>query len=374
MHLAFQQILLVALFLQGYTATSVYTSLPLLEAHRQHGFWKLRSSMRSFKCTCVCKFTQENTYMKHQQSCAEGKKWLLSALSKAKDLLGSTKQAWPDANGGRQDACVCMESSSMQLHHLQLLSLPSDHTNEAPSAQSSNVYLALSAGYPTLEVLYAGSSLQGNMPISTSTPNLSAVPAEIDNNSSLAQCRARRVDVQMPLRYQQYEDVLPQPPPSISSQAAPLQEFILPLNPTNMPTTTCTPLQSTPFHTARNVFVLVCQFFSMSHLMIWKRLQHFKISVLSLLLLYQIWVTLLSLTTHFTHTLTNRLLNTDIGTGTARCKSRTWASKIARYCWMSRLWSWWYSAHTLGQNKLAVRCECWWWGGRQMGGWGCRLA
>ncbi|KAG2072207.1 hypothetical protein BDR04DRAFT_1127720 [Suillus decipiens] len=183
-------------------------------------------------------FTQENAYTKHQRSCAKGKKQLFSALSKAKDLLGSAKRARLDANGGRQDAHVSMESSSMQLHHPQLLSLPSDHANKALSEQSSNVY---SAEYPTLEV-----------------PS----PAEVDDDSSLAQCRTQHVDVQMPLHYQQCEDILPQPPPSIPSQVAPLREFNLPSNPSNMPTMTYMLLQSTPFHMARNVFGLIHQFFS----------------------------------------------------------------------------------------------------------------
>ncbi|KIK33405.1 hypothetical protein CY34DRAFT_99660 [Suillus luteus UH-Slu-Lm8-n1] len=96
-------------------------------------------SARSFKCTCTRKFTQENAYTKHQRSCVKGKKRLFSALSKAKELLGSAKWA-------RLDARVSMESSSMQLHCPQPLSLPSDHANEALSAESSNIDPALSAG------------------------------------------------------------------------------------------------------------------------------------------------------------------------------------------------------------------------------------
>ncbi|KAG2747868.1 hypothetical protein P692DRAFT_20735936, partial [Suillus brevipes Sb2] len=46
------------------------------------------SSRTPFRCTCMCEFTQENAYTKHQHSCMKGKKCLFSALSKAKVLLG----------------------------------------------------------------------------------------------------------------------------------------------------------------------------------------------------------------------------------------------------------------------------------------------
>ncbi|KAG2029658.1 hypothetical protein BDR03DRAFT_936805 [Suillus americanus] len=93
--------------------------------------------------------------------------------------------------------------------------------------------------------------------MSTSTLNIGAAPAETDDDSSLAQRRTQRTGVRMPLCYRQLEDVLPQPPPSIPSQAAPLPEFTPSSNPTHVPS-----LHSTPFHTARNVFGLIRQFFS----------------------------------------------------------------------------------------------------------------
>ncbi|KAG2343797.1 hypothetical protein BDR05DRAFT_975801 [Suillus weaverae] len=68
----------------------------------------------------------------------------------------------------------------------------------------------------------------------------------------------------MPLHYRQYEDVLPQPPPSVPNQAVPLWESISPPNPTDVPTTASTSLQSAPFCMAKNVFGLLRQFFSSS--------------------------------------------------------------------------------------------------------------
>jgi hypothetical protein len=153
-----------------------------------------------------------------------------------------------------------MEPSNTQLRRPQ--PSPFNQVKETLGAESSNIDPALSAVRPTLEVPCAGVSSQGNTPILTPTPNLGAASAEIDEGSSLAQRRTRRSNVRMPLRYRQYEDVLPQPPPSVPNQAASLRESISPPNPTNMPTTACTSLQSAPFRTAKNVFGLLRQFFS----------------------------------------------------------------------------------------------------------------
>ncbi|KAG2346000.1 hypothetical protein BDR05DRAFT_974834 [Suillus weaverae] len=67
----------------------------------------------------------------------------------------------------------------------------------------------------------------------------------------------------MLLHYRQYDDVLPQPPPSVpSGSAAQQQELNAPGNSTDTSTTARTSLRVPPFHTARNVFGLVRQFFS----------------------------------------------------------------------------------------------------------------
>ncbi|KAG2088020.1 uncharacterized protein F5147DRAFT_781152 [Suillus discolor] len=153
-----------------------------------------------------------------------------------------------------------MESLSTQLRRPHTLSLPSHQVNETVIAESSDVYSISLTGRPMLEV--PCSPLQGNTPISTSTANLGTAAAETDGDSSLVQRRTRRVDVWMPLHYRQHDNVLPQPPPSVPSQVAPLQEFIPPSNPTDVPTTTSMSLKSTPFRMARNVFGLVRQFFS----------------------------------------------------------------------------------------------------------------
>ncbi|KAG2746626.1 hypothetical protein P692DRAFT_20675989, partial [Suillus brevipes Sb2] len=52
----------------------------------------LALSERLFKCTCTREFTQESAFTKHQRSCTKGKKRLITALSKAKGLLGSVKR------------------------------------------------------------------------------------------------------------------------------------------------------------------------------------------------------------------------------------------------------------------------------------------
>ncbi|KAG2059281.1 hypothetical protein BDR06DRAFT_979903 [Suillus hirtellus] len=67
----------------------------------------------------------------------------------------------------------------------------------------------------------------------------------------------------MPLRYRQYEDVLPQPPPSIMPGHTNPAPGLNPLvNHTDASTSAHASLQLPPFRTARNIFGLVCQFFS----------------------------------------------------------------------------------------------------------------
>ncbi|KAG1748520.1 hypothetical protein EDD22DRAFT_958151 [Suillus occidentalis] len=67
----------------------------------------------------------------------------------------------------------------------------------------------------------------------------------------------------MLLRFRQYNDILPQPPPSIPfSQTAQQLEFDPPTNSADRSNATHTSSQAPPFCTARNVFGLVCQFFS----------------------------------------------------------------------------------------------------------------
>ncbi|KAG1765159.1 hypothetical protein EV702DRAFT_981687 [Suillus placidus] len=84
-----------------------------------------------------------------------------------------------------------------------------------------------------------------------------------DKGLSLAQRRSRRVDVPMPRCYRQYEDVLPQPPPSVSfSHTALPPDPNPPENPTHVSTGTHTSFRGPPFHMAKNAFRLVRQFFS----------------------------------------------------------------------------------------------------------------
>ncbi|KIK34654.1 hypothetical protein CY34DRAFT_61479, partial [Suillus luteus UH-Slu-Lm8-n1] len=174
-------------------------------------------------CTCTREFTQESAFTRHQCSCSKGKKRLITALSKAKDLLGSTYST----------------TGSSSLHPY----------SASPAVQSPG------------EVPCAGSSLQGNAHIPASNVNTCTISTEEDG-LSLAQRRSRRVDVRMPSRYRQYDDVLPQPPPSVPSHVVQQTEFVSPADSADLHTTTRTPLRSTPFRTARNVFGLVRQFFS----------------------------------------------------------------------------------------------------------------
>ncbi|KIK46533.1 hypothetical protein CY34DRAFT_62856, partial [Suillus luteus UH-Slu-Lm8-n1] len=78
----------------------------------------------------------------------------------------------------------------------------------------------------------------------------------------LAQRRSRRIGVPMPVRYRQYDDVLPQPPPSVPSSQTQQPEFITPANSTDTSIRVQPSSRAPPFRTARNVFGLVRQFFT----------------------------------------------------------------------------------------------------------------
>ncbi|KAG2155200.1 uncharacterized protein EDB93DRAFT_1247691 [Suillus bovinus] len=145
----------------------------------------------------------------------------------------------------------------------QALSLSSNHVNETYSVGSSSLHLSLplAAVHPPGEVPSAGSSIQDNIPIAASNANIGTTSTEEDG-LSLVQCRSRRIDVLMSSHYRQYDDVLPQPPPSVPSHIVQQTESIPVANSTSVLTTACTLLRPAPFCTARNVFGLVRQFFS----------------------------------------------------------------------------------------------------------------
>lgn len=216
----------------------------------------LSLTLPPFRCSCTRQFTQESAYTKHQRSCVKGKKRLFSALSKAKDLLGSAKRSRVDGSG-RPYAHL----SKMQ---------PPRSCDQSPSAgqviaEPSSTSSTLLAMCPAKEVSCAGLWSQENAPASASKSDLGAILMEVDNdeNLSLAQRRGRRVDVPMPQRYRQYEDVLPEAPPSVpSDHTIPVPDPNLPGDHTDTSTGTNTLLRSPPFRTVCNVFGLVCQFFS----------------------------------------------------------------------------------------------------------------
>ncbi|KAG1767583.1 hypothetical protein EV702DRAFT_1203618 [Suillus placidus] len=139
----------------------------------------------------------------------ESKKRLFSALSRAKDLLGSAKRSRLDENRGRQ-------SLSTQFNHSLVPLSSSGQVNETLNAESSGACPTLSlSSHPTQEVSCAD-ALSHNPPPSISQAILSTASTELDEEGlSLAQWRSRHVGVHMPLCYRQYDDVLPQPPPGV---------------------------------------------------------------------------------------------------------------------------------------------------------------
>ncbi|KAG1896724.1 uncharacterized protein F5891DRAFT_1192847 [Suillus fuscotomentosus] len=203
-----------------------------------------------FQCTCAREFTQESAYTKHQHSCLKGKKRLFSALSKAKELLGSVKWSRTDSSG----RCT----SSTLLDHPLVPSSSYDQVNEMLMVETSIVRSTPSATHPGEEVLCDSSS-------HSAPTSASHLPTEIDEGLSLAQRRSRRTGVPMLLHYRQYDDVLLQPPPSVPSSLPGKQlESNLPENFIDASTRARASLPAPPFRTARNVFGLVRQFFSVT--------------------------------------------------------------------------------------------------------------
>jgi Plavaka transposase len=196
-------------------------------------------------------FSQASAYTKHQHSCTKGKKRLFSALSKAKEFLGSGKRSKVHANDGRQYARSSMTSSSTQAPPLS--------SDQANNSLNTEFCQTLSAVHP-LESC-AGLSLQTDTHIPPLNPNLSISSMEVDEGLSLAQRRSRRIDVPLPIRYRQYEDVLPQPPPSIPNYTTQRPESVLSAHSSDEPAKACTS-SAAPFRTARNIFGLARQFFS----------------------------------------------------------------------------------------------------------------
>ncbi|KAG1861512.1 hypothetical protein DFJ58DRAFT_725693 [Suillus subalutaceus] len=188
-------------------------------------------------------------YTKHQHLCLKGKKRLFSALSKAKELLSSVKRSWVDSSG--------RYTSSTLLDHLPVPSSSCDQANEVLMAGTSIIRSTPSVMHPSQEVL-CDSSLH-------SAPTSANLSMQIDEGLLLAQRRSQCTGVPMPWHYRQYDDVLPQPPPSIPFRFPDKQpQSNLPENSIDAFTRTHTPLSAPPFRTARNVFGLVRQFFSLT--------------------------------------------------------------------------------------------------------------
>ncbi|KAG1807920.1 hypothetical protein EV424DRAFT_1543645 [Suillus variegatus] len=162
---------------------------------------------------------------------AEGKKRLFSALNKAKDLLGSVKRARTrlgDRGGSSHPISPDTRPTSPALDLLVT-------GNDAPRVD----IISTSESLLTEEI--------------TASASLSVSGQE---DLPLAQRRTRRQDIQLPRRYRQFEDILPQPLPSV------------PTNHINQSSDSPPPphTQSSgalpPFRTPRNIFGLLRQFFS----------------------------------------------------------------------------------------------------------------
>ncbi|KAG1787211.1 uncharacterized protein HD556DRAFT_1449008 [Suillus plorans] len=147
-------------------------------------------SMSVYTCVCKLTFTEQNYFSQHQHSCAHTKKHLLSAISSFKEFASRRKKLRTSSN---EDAPVRAIDSSIPSSNFPALRPPSGELLQQPRV----------AGSPP------------NSPLASATE---VVPpdceiGEIDGEDlSLAQCRPRRQNRQLPKRFR---DILPQPPPTV---------------------------------------------------------------------------------------------------------------------------------------------------------------
>ncbi|KAH7903230.1 hypothetical protein BJ138DRAFT_181955 [Hygrophoropsis aurantiaca] len=176
------------------------------------------SESSPFRCTCLREFRQESAFTRHQHTCTKGKKRLFSALSKAKNLLSSAKR-------------LRLDNAS------QIYLQPGEHSSSFVTASADT-----------------GTSRGHTPPTRMNPPNSSiSTDSSVDVDLPLAQCRPRRSGVKMPLRYRQYDDVLPQPPPTVPPHVSPSPESH------SLPSTShsdCAP----QFRTPPNIFGLLREF------------------------------------------------------------------------------------------------------------------
>lgn len=153
----------------------------------------------NFTCTCGWGFQQESAFSRHQKTCIKGKKRLFSALSKAKDLLGSVKRARlcisEHARPSGSQPCTSLDASpplSISPHLRTNKEVPSNN-----ATASTSMLLQDNASIPTCNLTHQGhkDTSHGDTP--------------------LAQWRTRHSGIQLPKCYRQFEDVLPQSLPSV---------------------------------------------------------------------------------------------------------------------------------------------------------------
>lgn len=190
----------------------------------------------AFTCNCGRGFQQESAFTRHQKSCVKGKKRLFSALNKAKDLLGSVKRARTrlgDQGGSSHRTSPTTRSTSPVLDLV---------TRDDASSRMDAISIPATAALA--EEVTASASL--------------ITDSQEDLDLPLAQRRTRRNDVQLPRRYRQFDDILPQPLPSVPTSHINQSSN----SPPHPPPHTQPSEALLPFRTPRNIFGLLRQFFS----------------------------------------------------------------------------------------------------------------
>ncbi|KAG1884432.1 hypothetical protein F4604DRAFT_1919636 [Suillus subluteus] len=199
-------------------------------------------------CTCGRSFAQLNAYANHQRTCKKRKKYLLNALSKAKELWTMRKR--PCREVGRNELLGSTAPTTLVPDAATSMS-PAGEGWEPLQLEHSFVASEFSPMQATfIEERPNSDSIDGNDGYSLFESSHAA-----DDALSLAERCPRRLNCRLPARYR---DVLPQPPPPPMNESAPSPAADPPLA---LSENTLLSRSLSFFHTLPNLFGLSHQYY-----------------------------------------------------------------------------------------------------------------
>ncbi|KAG0703958.1 hypothetical protein DFH29DRAFT_998014 [Suillus ampliporus] len=193
-------------------------------------------SMSTPGYTCICKrtFSTQNHFSQHQRSCSHTKKRLSSAISSLKEFVSRRKRmrTLNDAGPGTINELPNRSANSPVIHLASGEVNASNATIAPPDSTCSSVAGIITGDCEVEEI-------------------------EDEEDLSLAQCRLRRQNRQMP---KQFRDVLPVPPPTVPAEVRELPPAAVGEVVTSDASSAL--LSRSMFRTPPNIFGLVRQYFS----------------------------------------------------------------------------------------------------------------